>query len=184
MSNHQQLRGTGMRRFSLYLVFTVVVMVALNWVSAPLTTDQARSGIISYEFARTPEQAAKVLSSWSPQVKLRAAFSLGLDYLFMPLYAITIGLACRMASGVLSSRRWPLAFFGGWLAGGLWLAAGLDAIENIALTALMFGSQERFWPMMAFLCASIKFFLIFSGLVYTFLGLAVRLIIKEPVDSR
>lgn len=169
--------------FLRYLFFTLLVMLALNWIGSPLATEQAPYGIISYEFARTPQQANTIITSWDTQVRLRAAFSLGLDYLFMPLYAITISQACRWARLALAKKRWPLSSAGEWLAGGMWLAAGLDATENIALTAFLFGAQQSFWPLIAYLCASIKFLLIFLGLVYTFLGLAVRLVVVAPVES-
>lgn len=169
--------------FFTYLVFTLAVMAALMWVGSPLTTEQAPYGIISYEFARTPETASRIISSWSSQARLSAAFSLGLDYLFMPLYAITIAEACRWASMMLARQGWPLSSLGSWLAGGLWLAASLDAIENFSLTALLFGSEQLFWPLLAFLSAFVKFLLIFIGMVYSFFGLVVRVVIRKPVDA-
>ncbi len=175
-----QQSASGYRWFPFLLVTTLAVMAAMSRVSAPLTTAQAPFGIISYEFSGTIDRARTILESWSHAVKLRAAFSLGLDYLFMPLYAATIGLACRWASEVLSRRRWPFEFLGGWLAGGLWLAAGLDAVENIALTALLFGAFDPFWPITAYICAAVKFGLVFLGMVYAFLGLIVRLVVKPP----
>jgi hypothetical protein len=105
-----------------------------------------------------------------------------LDYLFMPLYAFTISLACRWAGGVLARQRLPLSSSADWLAGGLWLAAGLDALENLALTALLFGSQQSFLPLIAFLSACVKFTLIFIGLVYAFFGLVIRLVMKMPAN--
>ncbi len=183
MSNQHPGAVIRVHLFFRYLFFTLLVMLALNWIGSPLTTQQAPYGIISYEFARTPQQANAIISSWDSPVMLRAAFSLGLDYLFMPLYAITISQACRWASSVLVKRRWPLSSAGEWLAGGMWLAAGLDATENIALTAFLFGAQQSFWPVIAYVCASIKFLLIFLGLVYLLLGLVVRLVVAAPVES-
>jgi hypothetical protein len=161
------------------LVLTLMVMVILNLVSTPLTTEAAPQGIVSYELAGSAVQAQRILDSWDASTRLHAAFALGFDYVFMLAYATTIGLACVMAAGVLRSRNWPLAAAGAALAWGQWLAAGLDAIENVALTNMLFSSVVSPWPQVAYWCAIIKFTLVFLGLVYTFYGGVVRLFIHS-----
>jgi hypothetical protein len=167
------------RAFIPMLVITLAVMVILNMVSTPLTTQAAPLGIISYELAGTVTKVQGILDSWDSVTQLHAAFALGFDYVFMLAYSTTIGLACVMASGVLSSRRWPLATAGAALAWGQWLAAGFDAVENIALIAMLFGAVASPWPQVAYWCAVFKFSLIFLGLVYAFYGGVVRLFIRK-----
>jgi hypothetical protein len=165
------------------LVTTLLVMALLNMVSAPLTTPAAPSGIISYELAGTLEKAQSILDSWDSLTQLHAAFALGFDYVFMLAYSTTIGLGCVMAAGVLRSRGWPLAGIGAWLAWGQWLAAGFDAVENIALIAMLFAGVASPWPQVAYWCAVFKFGLIFLGLVYAFYGGVVRLFIRMQLSE-
>jgi len=167
------------RAFIPLLVITLVVMALLNMVSTPLTTQAAPLGIISYELAGNVAKAQSILDSWDSLTQIHAGFALGFDYVFMLAYSATIGLACVMAAGVLGSRHWPLAAAGAVLAWGQWLAAGCDAVENIALTAMLFGDVVSPWPQVAYWCAVIKFALIFLGLVYAFYGGVVRLFIHK-----
>jgi hypothetical protein len=180
MKHPLQLIPTEMyRRFFLFmLASTLVIMVILNWVSAPLTTLAAPMGIVSYELAGTIDKAEQILVSWDTQTQLRAAFSLGFDYLFIPAYSLTIGLACIWVAGVIRARRWPFAMLGLPIAWGLLLAAFSDGVENIALTTMIFNSASSPWPQIAYGCAMVKFLLIFAGLIYAFYGFVVRLVIR------
>lgn len=162
--------------FWLLLVVTLVIMTLLNLVGEPLITGSAPYGIVSYELAGSPSRAEAVLTSWDPGVRAHAAFSLGFDYLFLLAYSTTIALACLWAAGVLKARAWPLAALGAPLAWGQWLAALLDALENLALTVVLFTAPASPWPEVARWSAILKFSLVFAGMVYAFLGLAVSLI--------
>ncbi|MBN2548996.1 MAG: hypothetical protein JXB15_07560 [Anaerolineales bacterium] len=161
--------------FWLLLALTLALMVVFNLTGASLATPAAPLGIVSYELAGSPLQAQAMLDSWDQKAKLAAAFGLGLDYLFMAAYSTTVGLGCIWAGDALLRQRWPLSGLGVWLAWGLWLAAALDAIENLALTVIMLGTVASPWPEIARWCALVKFGLLFVGLVYAFLGLVVNL---------
>jgi hypothetical protein len=169
--------------FWFLLLFTLGVMVAINRVSKPLITPAAPNGIVSFELAGTPQNAQIILDSWDQEARLHAAFSLGFDYLFMGLYSTTIALACLWGSYVLQANRWPGVFLGILLAWALWLAAVLDGIENVALSLTLFTAPAYPWPQVAQVCATIKFGLIFAGLIYAFLALIVRFW-KHPEDNR
>ena len=161
------------------VVVTLLVMAILNLVSAPLTTPAAPMGIISYELAGTAAQAQSILDSWDSLTQLHASFALGFDYVFMLAYSTAIALGCVMAASVLGSRGWPLAGIGAGLAWAQWLAAGFDAVENFALTAMLFGGVAAPLPQVAYWCAVLKFGLVFLGLVYAFYGGVVRLFIRR-----
>jgi hypothetical protein len=49
-----------------------------------------------------------MVASWDQSAQLHAAFSLGLDYLYLPLYAVTIALACVWAAAG-GLRPWRMA---------------------------------------------------------------------------
>lgn len=160
------------------LAATVLIMLAMNLIGLPLNTPSAPSGIVSFEVAATPSRAQVILDSWGEAARVRAAFIQGLDFLFPWVYSTAIGLGCILAGGVLRHRNWPLAGLGGWLAWGLWLGALFDYIENIALVALLLGPVVSPWPQIAWVCAVVKFAMIFLGLAYALFGLAARIAVK------
>lgn len=165
-----------------FLAGTVVIMLAMNLIGGSLTTTEAPNGIISFEFAGSAEKARAIIEAWGQEGLVRAAFVQGLDFLFPLAYAGAISMGCILAGGALKSRNWPLARVGGTLAWGIWLAAGLDYIENMALTALLFGAIETGWAMLAAICAGIKFLIIFAGMVYALYGLIIRLTISKSSE--
>jgi hypothetical protein len=159
-------------------VLTLVVMFLMNVIGKPLITPAAPLGIVSFEFGGTVQGMQAILDSWDANARVHAGFSLGFDYVFMLVYAFFISLACLASGERLKRANWPLA---GWAAGlgwALWLAAGLDGVENFALTKILFGTNTDPWPQVAFYCASLKFLLIILGLIYSLVGLAVKLLRK------
>jgi hypothetical protein len=152
----------------------LVLMAVMGVLGLPLNTGAAPQGIFSFEFAGTVEKATEILASWKAQEVLPyAAFIQGLDFLFLVVYSTTLALGCVWAKRVICERGWPLVSPGVPLAWGQWLAAGFDAVENVALGALLFGRPAAPWPQVAWGCAAVKFTLIFLGAVYLFYGLAV-----------
>ncbi len=163
------------RLFWPLLAFTLALMAVMAIVGAPLTTQAAPQGIVSFEFAGTIARAMEILDSWGHPGQLRAAFIQGLDYLFLLVYSTTIGLGCVWAARTFDKRGGSLTSLGALLAWGVWLAAAFDAVENVALVVLLFGGLASPWPEIARVCAVVKFALVFVGLVYTFFAAALRL---------
>lgn len=169
--------------FTLLLSLTVIIMLVMNTVGKSLNTDEAPLGIVSFEFAGSTQKAQKILDSWDNAAQLRAAFIQGLDFLYLVIYSTTIAIACLWAGQILHKARWPFASLGILLAWGLWLAAILDAVENIALVIIMLRRIITPLPEIAAVCATIKFALIFLGLVYALYALAIRLTLSlKPRD--
>lgn len=153
--------------FFAFLAGTLIVAAIMQGVGAPLKTSAAPMGIVSYELAGTPEGAASILSSWDGRVREYAAFGLGLDYLFMPTYALALALGVLLALGRHTGR---LASLGNWVGWGSLAAALFDATENLALWRVLLGEALSAWPQVAAICATIKFALILIGLGYAVLG--------------
>jgi len=174
------LSADSRRRF-LWLLWpaVLVLLVVFAWSGAPLNTPAAPLGILSLQLAANLDQAEKIILSWDEKARLLAAFGLGLDYLFMLVYAAAFSLSCRWAAEALRTRRWPLAKAGVWLAWGVWLAALLDAVENVALLAVLLGTAAALWPRLASTCALVKLGLLFAGLVYLFYAMIVRILTKD-----
>lgn len=159
--------------FLMLITAALLLLGGMNWISTPLATSQAPMGIISFELASTPQASNAILAAWDMAAQRLAAFSLGLDYLFIPVYAGAIGLAAVKAGGLLGRHAWPFGRWGQWIGWSAWLAALLDAIENLALIKILFGNAAISpWPQMAAACATVKFALIFLALVYVFYALA------------
>ncbi len=162
---------------------TVAVMLVFNVTGAPTITPAAPQGIVSLELAGSAEAAGSILASWNAAASLRAAFGLGLDFLFALLYAVTIGAACVWAARAFRPV-WPgLAAGGVLLAWEMGLAALFDYLENIALLAILFGGAHSPLPEIARALALLKFCLIGVALVYVALGAflrAVSLLTRRP----
>jgi len=166
------------------LGLNILLMIVFSVTGAPLTTEAAPYGVVSFELAGTVGKAQKILASWDANAQLRAAFGLGLDFLFMVAYASTIAFGCGMAAQVLRRSGWPLVKWGNWLAWGAILAALLDVIENLALTIFIFGMVASPWPEIARWCAVFKFALVFIGIVYVIYGGVVVLVERiTPIEQ-
>lgn len=169
------LSQDGQRRiFLLGLILTIAVMAALNRQGQSLRTDLSPRGIVTFELVGTLEGAEAIRGGWDEAGRINAGLNLGLDYLFMLIYATALSVG-----SVIASRNWSRFGRSAELAGVLlsWLAliAGLlDAVENYALIRLLLGSTNDLWPIVARWCALPKFGIVAVGLVYIVLGRLVR----------
>jgi len=153
--------------FFTFLAGTLILFAVFRVLDAPLRTAAAPNGIISYELAGNIKPAAEILGSWDGRAQLFATFGLGLDYLFMPAYALALSLGILLAAG-----RHPGAFakLGAWLGWGALAAALFDAVENFSLWQFMLGDFQSLWPRLAAFCATVKFALLLLGLIYALVG--------------
>jgi hypothetical protein len=159
-------------------VLTLLAAVAMQAIGGPLANQAAPLGIVDFEFAGELAVAERILESWGDAGRARAGLSLGLDYLFLVLYASTLALACAGMARMLS-RHWRAAAAAGALLAWGQLAAGLlDAVENFALIQLLLGSDGAAWPPLAWWCAAAKFSLVAAGLAYLLAGLALAAIAR------
>jgi hypothetical protein len=97
-----------------------------------------------------------------------AAFGLGIDYLFMPVYATALALGILLAAG--RHKGW-FGALGVWLGWGAYIAASFDAVENYALARMLLVNEVLSpYPEIAAFSASVKFGLLLIGLFYALLG--------------
>lgn len=149
--------------FIIGLILTVGTMISLQLIDRELRTPAAPNGIVSFELAGTLPAATAILDSWDPVAQIWAGLSLGLDYLFMLLYASTIALGCLL---VARGRAAALRRSAHLLAWGQVAAALLDAVENFALIRLLLGDLAPIWPALARAAALPKFTLVAAGLLF------------------
>ncbi|HQR33674.1 MAG TPA: oxygenase MpaB family protein [Blastocatellia bacterium] len=152
------------------LVPTLALLAILLWITFPLINATAPLGMFSLELAGTAEQAQAVISSWNAPSQLRAIFSLGLGFILLQLFPLTIGLACLWAAEGL--RYWPrwLVSVGTRLALGQLLVILLWAIQSALMVCLLLGEGMNLWPQLILLLATGKYALMTAGLMYALLG--------------
>lgn len=153
--------------FLLFLGPTLILFAVFRILDVPLRTPAAPNGIVSFELAGDIRPAADILASWDARAELFAAFGIGLDYLFMPAYALALSLGVLLAS---SRHPGGFAKLGAWLGWGALVAPFFDAVENYGLLHLLLSSLTSLWPLVSSVCATVKFALLVLGLVYALVG--------------
>lgn len=179
------------RLFFTFLTLTLLLFALFRVLDQPLRTDAASNGIVSFELAGDPQAARLITDSWkqtglslsaavgqpSPDIVnvpyLFAAFGLGIDYLFMPLYALALGFGTLLAAHRHDGWIRSLGVVAGYAA---FAAAIFDAMENYALLRVLLGEIQSAYPAIAAFCAIVKFGLIIFGVLY---GLAAWLLPRK-----
>jgi hypothetical protein len=173
------------RMFFTLLIPTLILFAIFRILDAPLRTPAAPNGIVSFELAGSPLQAKVITDEWKRSSLLLsqvagqanpdivnipytfATFGLGLDYLFMPLYAFALAFATLLAAGRHGGWFKSLGAVAGY---GAFAAAVFDAVENYALFQILLGRVFSPYPEIAYYCASLKFGLLLIGLLYAMAG--------------
>ena len=155
------------------LILSAILLATMRVLDQPLRTPDAPRGIVSFELAKNMAASRQIMNSWNQQATQNAALSLGLDYLFLMVYAVFISAACTQVGKAFQHRSPLIVGTGTALAWVQFLAAILDAIENLALIALLLNSERIWLPAMARACAVVKFSIVGAGLTFIGGGLIV-----------
>lgn len=150
-------------------LLTALTMAVIHWSNAPLQSPEAPLGMVSLQLAGTLPAAQKILAAWGVQGQIPAAFNLGIDCLYLLVYATTLSLGCVMLARSLPGPR-GITALGVWLSWGVLVAALLDALENALLISLLLGDLREAWAVLAFWCAVPKFALVLAALGYLGIG--------------
>lgn len=164
-TTHGTVSPARLRRLQLIGVTFVFVTLTvwLYQLDRVLRTEAAPNGIVSFELARTGETSRAILDSWNPQAREAAMLLQGLDYLYLVVYPIWLSLLISSPSERLGGT-WQRA--GLWMSTAVLLCAPLDAIENHALIVQIMRGPSDDLAARAWLCATMKFALLFAGWVY------------------
>lgn len=183
------------RFFFICLGLTFILFCIFRVLDKPLRTPASPDGIVSFEFARTSQRAQMMIDAWTGRVTIsiftdgehsnarivpsgesflynpvpmiNAAFGLGLDYLFMPAYALALALGTLLAMQKHGGFVKTLGAVAGY---GAFAAMLTDAIENFALLQVLLGAYTSRYPAMAAFCASVKFGLLLFGILVGLFG--------------
>ena len=164
--------------FFIFLFLTLALFAVFQILDQPLRTDAAPNGIVSLELAGDARAARLIINSWkqtslqlsatgtpNPDIVntpyVSAAFGLGLDYLFMPVYALALAFATLLAAQKHAGLVESLA---GAAGAGAFAAAMFDAVENYALLQILLGRIDTGFPTVASFCAIVKFGLLAFGI--------------------
>jgi hypothetical protein len=152
---------------------SAILLLAMRILDTPLQTRTAPHGIVSFELAASYAASQQILDSWNSEAKINAALSLGLDFLFLIVYALFISLSCARIAAALKDGHSIFFRVGVVLAWAQFFAAVLDAVENLALIHLLLNSSHRWLPCLARWCAMVKFSIVGAGLIFISGGLLV-----------
>lgn len=177
------------RLFFTFLLLTLLLFAVFRLLDQPLRTDAAPNGIVSFELAGDPLTARAIIDSWkelslllssvagqlNPDIAnvpyVIAAFGLGIDYLFMPLYAFALAFGTLLATQRHTGWIHSLGVLAGY---GAFVAALSDAVENYSLLQILLGAYQSGYPAIAAFCAIVKFGLLILGLVVCLLGWTIK----------
>ncbi len=157
-------------------VSTAAFWIALGIIERSLPS--GTPGIVAFEFVRNADRAARFLAEWGADGRDSVRLSLIVDYGFMVSYGAFVtlaGLATR-DFGREHGRR-ALASAGRvvpWFAAA---AAVFDAGENAFLLLTVGGNGGSAAPVLATVCASVKWVLIVIAVGYVLWGLGARLLL-------
>jgi hypothetical protein len=153
-------------------------MAVMSVIGGALINDVSPSGILSFEFAGDLTSAQRMVETWGPSGRVQVGLSLGLDYLFLVGYSLSIALGCVLVAQSFDPRSRLLIISGVTLAWAQFGAALLDAFENYALIRLLLGTQQELWPVVAKWCAIPKLILVVAGIVYILIGAVLILLMN------
>ena len=160
------------------LILLPIFIAIMRFFDTPLRNDVAPNGIVSFELAKQLSVSENILNSWGTHARTSAGMSMGLDFLFLIIYAFFIAILMHK----LNERVWKntkIYKLGILLIWGVLLAALFDAIENIALIKLLLGDVQQVWTSIAFYFASVKFVLLILGVLFIFMSWVVKFMRKK-----
>jgi hypothetical protein len=143
-----------------------VVLALDHWISRA-----GGPGILGLELAGSRKQAQRIMAEWGADGRAAARLSLQIDYAFLLCYGAFFtlaGLAVRDWSRA-QGRRWmaSMGVFVPWFAAA---AAVFDACEDALLLLVLAGHGGDAAPIVATVCASLKFALIAIAIAYALVG--------------
>lgn len=157
--------------FLFFLAFTLLIFGVFRFLDLPLQTPAAPGGIVTYELAGSVENSRSILNSWDENARLFAAFGLGFDYLFMPVYALALSLGLLLAG---QGKPLWVRTLTAWLGWSVFAAAIFDVVENYALWQILAGRVVAPFPQLAGICATIKFVILILGLTVACVGAFIK----------
>lgn len=145
----------------------LVVLVGLD----STMRDAGGPGIVGFEFAGSEEDAAEILADWGERGQDAARASLYLDFPYLIAYGIFLTLAAAAVRDRVRACGLRRLTVIGTVAIALPAAgAGFDAIEDVGLLVALEGDGGDTAPLLAAVCATLKFVLVTAALLFIAVG--------------
>lgn len=160
-------------RWCFFASLSVILLLQLRSIDAPLRLATTPFGIVSYEFAFTAARAAVMIGAWRDAGVLDSALvSLGVDIAFLLVYPWFF-----RSSAQLLARKVDTGFerVGAQLAALVLFCTPLDLIENLALWRMIVTGPSNMLAATAGIAASLKFVLVVSTGGWCLLSLSRRI---------
>jgi len=149
----------------------VVIFVVLAILDFRMR-DAGGPGIVGFEFAGSEERASEILADWGGKGQDAARASLWLDFLYIVAYSAFLTLAVgAVRDRAARSGLARIAAAGGAVIFMPALGGAFDAIEDVGLLIALDGHGGDAAPLLATICASLKFALIATSIVYIIAGM-------------
>ena len=161
---------------ALLLLMTVMQHFLKPVNAAMKAVDPASKGraVLALEFASTDKAASELVSQWGERGRVLAAFTIGLDALFIVIYVAILILGCHMGMEGFAGRGWTTAAALGYFLAWAAVTAGLlDFVENWGQIKVLSGELDLGWPRITSFCARIKFFLAGLAAAYVVTAMAI-----------
>lgn len=160
------------------LLLSGVAALALLFVLASLDDrmrDAGGPGIIGFELAGSEDSSQEILADWGEKGQDAARLSTRLDFLFLIAYGVFLTLLVGATRDAGRRHGWARVVAVGGAIGVLpGLAAGFDALENVALLTALDGDGGSVAPLLGAIFAGAKFILLAIVASYLLAGLAQR----------
>jgi hypothetical protein len=162
------------------LSFLLVLLVEI-FVFMPIEATVSTYGILDYEFAWNASNAFNILTTWGESGVNSQVTAIYWDFLFIIGY---VSLAFSLIVLALRKSGEKVQMIGTYIAITPFLTGIFDVIENIFLLIMASdpGSIASSFPLIASLSATIKFILLFVGIIY--FGIALLFIIINKIRQR
>jgi hypothetical protein len=159
------LAGISSRTLGVIAVLSGVLTVALTWKLLAIDRELKPYGIVCYELAWSAGRAEQMFSAWGEAGREAARESLRYDVPYLLVYPFLFSSLTLLAARAASGR---LVRLGTWLAVAPFVAAVLDALENLALWRVLDRFQQPPESLLHFaaLAAGVKFLLLGASGLY------------------
>lgn len=174
------------RRRTMLLVLaaaTTVLLGILGRYYRALNDSTAPQGMMSLELAWTGENVARMLDSWTAEIRMQLAFSLGLNFLCLFTLTNALAMACAAAAAGVRSRL--MAAVGSLLAWGQWIAGACWLVQNSLLLRAVLSHGSEGNMTIASGLSSLKFALTGAGLLFAVAGGIAKLFLPaaRPIET-
>jgi hypothetical protein len=169
------------------LILLAIAIVAISVILAALDArmrDSGGPGIVGFEFAGSEERAAEILDDWGEEGQDAARASLWIDFAYILAYGAFLTLAAIATRELALRRGWRrLAAAGLAAIPSAAAAASFDAIEDVGLLLALDRHGGDLAPLLAAVCAGLKFALLAFVIAYLLAGVLTRARARSATPS-